>query len=200
MQIKNTAQRFGAVAGLTHWVTAAAFILSYPVVYYVIWVLEADRKHPLFLPVLNVHWVLGMVVGVLVVPRLIWRLTNMEPDPAPGTPLEHLLSTLAHWGLYGLMITMPLTGYLGTGGQAPYDLYLFTLPKFPQTALFQWLEIDWKTFEPVMDAFHHFVGQWVAWMVVALHIAAAVYHHRVRRDTVLVRMLPPSLTRPLGRE
>ena len=87
MQIKNTAQRFGAVAGLYHWITATAFILSYPVVYYVIWVLDADRNNPLFRPVLNVHWVRGMVVGVLVIPRLIWRLTNTEPEPAPGTAL-----------------------------------------------------------------------------------------------------------------
>ena len=200
MQIKNTPQRFGAVAGLYHWITATAFILSYPVVYYVIWVLDADRNNPLFRPVLNVHWVLGMVVGVLVIPRLIWRLTNTEPEPAPGTALEHRLSTLAHWGLYGLMISMPLTGYLGTGGQIPYDFYLFTVPKFPNTALFHSLNIDWKTFEPIMDAFHHFVGKWVAWAVVALHIAAAVYHHRVRHDTVLMRMLPPGIGKRQDRE
>ncbi|GKT18205.1 hypothetical protein AVHY2522_17935 [Acidovorax sp. SUPP2522] len=37
---------------------------------------------------------------------------------------------------------------------------------------------------------HHFLGQWVAWIVVVLHVAAALFHHHVRRDDVLKRMLP----------
>lgn len=192
MKWKNTTERFGAGAGLFHWTIASAFILSYPFVYYVIWVLDADRTNPYFLPVLNVHWVLGIVVGVLVIPRLIWRLTNVEPQEAPGTRVEHMMSRLAHWGLYGLMIIMPLTGYLGTGGttSATIDFYLFTIPRFPNTQLFQILQINWVTFEPIMDAIHHFVGKWVAWVVVLMHIAAAFYHHYIRHDTVLVRMLP----------
>lgn len=190
MQIKNTRERFGAVAGLSHWVIAPAFILTYPFVYYVVWVLHSDRTAQLFRPVLNVHWVLGLMVGVLVVPRLIWRLTNVQPVELPGTPLEHWLAKAAHVGLYGLMIIMPATGYLGTGGAAPIDFYLFTIPKFPNTWLFQASGLDWKTFEPPMDVIHHFLGTWVAWVVVLLHIAAALYHNYVRRDAVLVRMLP----------
>lgn len=190
MQLKNTQKRFGAIAGLYHWTIASAFILSYPFVYYVVFVLDSDRTNPLFRPVLNVHWILGIVVGLLVIPRLIWRMRNVAPEDAPGTRVEHMLSHMAHWGLYALMILMPLTGYLGTGGAAPIDFYLFTIPKFPNTELFQALNLDWKTFEPVMDVIHHFVGKWVAWVVVLLHIAAAFYHHYVRHDTVLIRMLP----------
>lgn len=192
MQLKNDKRRFGAVAGACHWIIAGAFILSYPVVYYVIWVLDNDRNAPNFMAWLNMHWFLGILVGVLVIPRLIWRITSQEPEEVPGSAVEHILSKLAHWGLYSLMLIMPLSGYLGTGG-APgdtIDLYLFTIPRFTNTQLFQILQIDWKTFEPVMDVIHHFVGKWVAWAVVLLHIAAAFYHHFVRHDTVLVRMLP----------
>ncbi len=200
MQYRNTRERFGAIAGLYHWVIALAFILSYPFVYYVVLVLERDRTDPLFLPVLNVHWFLGIVVGVLVLPRLIWRFFSVEPDAAPGTPLEHLLARLAHWGLYALMIVMPATGYLGTGGKtsATIDLYLFKIPRFPNTELFQMLQINWVTFEPVVDAIHHFTGKWVAPVVVVLHVAAALYHHFARRDTVLTRMLPEGLARRLS--
>lgn len=190
MQISNSRKRFGAVSGTFHWVIASAFILSYPFVYYVVLVLHSNRTDPLFRPVLNVHWVLGLIVGVLVVPRLLWRLFSVEPEEAPGSRVEHALSKLAHWALYALMIVMPLTGYLGTGGAAPINLYLFEIPKFPNTALFQALNIDWATFEPPMDVVHHFVGKWVAWAVVLLHIVAAFYHHFIRHDTVLVRMLP----------
>lgn len=189
MQITNTEKRFGAVAGSFHWAVATAFIMSYPFAVYVSWILDSDRTAPLFRPLINVHFVLGMVVGVLVVPRLLWRIFNVEPEEAPGTRVEHILSKLAHWGLYGLMIVMPLTGYLGTSGP-PINFYLFEVTKFPNTALFHALQIDWVTFEPIMDMIHHFVGKWVAWAVVILHIVAAFYHHFVRHDTVLVRMLP----------
>nr|WP_283812591.1 cytochrome b/b6 domain-containing protein [Bradyrhizobium aeschynomenes] len=50
--------------------------------------------------------------------------------------------------------------------------------------------VSWEAFEPPVDAIHHFVGKWIAWVVVGLHIAAALFHHLVRRDGVLTRMLP----------
>ncbi|MCC9625680.1 cytochrome b [Thalassospira sp. MA62] len=189
MQLANTQKRFGAVAGAFHWTIATAFILCYPVVYYIVWVLHSDRTAPLFRPLVNIHFVLGMVVAFLVIPRLLWRIFNVEPEEAPGTQAEHILSKLAHWGLYALMILMPVTGYLGTGGP-PINFFAFEITKFPNTELFQMLNINWETFEPIVDAIHHFTGKWIAWAVVILHIAAALYHHFVRHDTVLIRMLP----------
>jgi len=41
-----------------------------------------------------------------------------------------------------------------------------------------------------MWAVHSFLGKWVAWVLVALHVGAALMHHFVRHDTVLRRMLP----------
>lgn len=190
MRWKNTEQEFGALAKFLHWTVAAAFILAYVVVYYVIWFM--DDSSPDSWPVLNIHWVLGILVGVLVVPRLYWRLLNVQPEEAQTSELEKRIAQAAHWGLYGLMILMPLTGYIGT--DADTDFGLFKVPNFRETALFAWIEvtcgIGWKAFEPPVDAIHHLVGKWIAWPVVGLHIAAALFHHLVRRDKILVRMLP----------
>ena len=190
MQWRNTATRFGALAKFFHWTSAAAFIGAYAVVYYVIWFM--DDTSDASLPVLNIHWVLGLLVGFLVLPRLLWRLLDVQPADPPGPPIEHALAHAAHWGLYGLLIVMPLTGYLGTG--APTDFRLFTVTGFNDTALFGWIGrtwgVGWEAFEAPIDAVHHFIGQYVAWAVVLLHVGAALYHHRVRRDGVLVRMLP----------
>lgn len=190
MPLRNTATRFGTLAKFFHWTSAAAFIGAYAVVYYVIWFM--DDTSDASLPVLNIHWVLGLLVGFLVLPRLFWRLWDTQPQDPPGPPLEHALAHAAHLGLYGLLIVMPLTGYIGTG--APTDFGLFTMTGFNDTALFGWISrtwgMDWETFEAPVDAVHHFIGQYVAWAVVLLHVAAALYHHRVRRDDVLVRMLP----------
>lgn len=151
-----------------------------------------DDTSPESWPVLNVHWILGLLVGFLVLPRLLWRLLNVQPEDPPGSPIEHWLAHIAHWGLYGLMIVMPLTGYLGTG--APTDFGLFSVTGFNETPLFAWIsrsfDLSWEAFEEPIDVVHHFVGKWIAWVVVGLHIAAALFHHLVRRDKVLVRMLP----------
>ena len=134
--LKNTAERFGAVAKCFHWTMAVAFILAYIVVYYVIWFIDPETsiKPALFgiepngelvIPILNIHWVLGVSIGVLVIPRLIWRWINVEPSPVPGSALEHLLAKLAHWALYLFMIVMPLTGYLNTYDPTNFGLFGF---------------------------------------------------------------------------
>ena len=190
MQWKNTSSRFGAIAKFFHWTSAAAFIAAYIVVYYLIWFVDEDSTQ--FLPILNIHWVLGVLVGVIVLPRLLWRLLNIQPDDVPGSKAEHLLAHIAHWGLYALLIILPLTGYLGTS--LGTDFGIFTIPTFKDTALFAWMMdtygITWEEFESPMDVVHHFLGKWVAWGVVLLHVVAAFYHHWVRRDEVLTRMLP----------
>lgn len=192
MPLRNTSSRFGSISKLFHWTSAAAFIAAYVVVYYVIWFMDDTSDESL--PVLNIHWVLGLLVGFLVLPRLAWRMLEVEPDATPGSRLEHRLAKWAHWGLYGLLILMPLTGYIGTG--APTDFGVFTVTGFNETALFQWIslrfDVSWDAFEAPIDVLHHFVGKWLAWVVVALHVSAALFHHWVRRDGVLTRMLPQS--------
>lgn len=190
MRWNNTSQSFGSLAKFFHWTSAGAFIGAYLVVYYVIWFM--DDMAPEALPVLNIHWVLGLIVGFLVIPRLLWRLWDVQPAQPPGSRWEHALAHAAHWGLYGLLIAMSLTGYLGTG--APTNFGLFTLAGFNETALFHWIShkfaLDWDAFEAPIDAVHHFIGKYIAWLVVLVHVVAALFHHGVRRDDVLKRMLP----------
>jgi cytochrome b561 len=125
-----------------------------------------------------------------VLPRLLWKLLNVQPQDVPGSRFEHVLAHTAHWSLYALMIIMPLTGYMGTGRYT--DFGLFVVPKFADTAAFAWIAQTWsltfKEFEAPIDAVHHFLGKWVAWPIVGLHVVAALYHHWVRRDQVLSRM------------
>ena len=51
---------------------------------------------------------------MVVILRIIWRITNRQPELEPGKPLEHLAAHAGHYALYVIMIIMPLTGYLGT--------------------------------------------------------------------------------------
>ena len=87
---------------------------------------------------------------------------------------------------------MPLTGYMTT--YDPTDLGWFRIPPCRDTAWGQWLRamagLTVDQFEDLMWSAHRFLGQKLAWWVVALHAAAALVHHFIRRDQVLRRMLP----------
>lgn len=210
MRWKNSIDAYGSVSMLFHWVTAAAFIAAYVIAYYVIWIVDPQTsvKPALFglapngdlvVPILNIHWVLGITIGFLVLPRLMWRLFGTSPRPLGESRAETLAADVAHWALYVLLIVMPLSGYLNT--YDPSDFGLFAIPAFKDTALFAWVSstfgVSWPDVEKPMEAIHHFTGKWIGWTLVVVHVGAALLHHFVRKDTVLVRMLP---AQPRGRE
>ena len=52
------------------------------------------------------------------------------------------------------------------------------------------LGLTFEQIEEPIDFFHKEVrGARVAWMLIAIHVAAALYHHFVMRDRTLTRMV-----------
>jgi len=73
--------------------------------------------------------------------------------------MEHFAAHAAHIMLYAVMIILPLSGYLGTGG--PSQLFIFIeIPRFADTQLFKtvvverWMSLSWEQFEAPMDFIH----------------------------------------------
>lgn len=203
MRFRNSLQAYGSISMLFHWLTAAAFISAYMVVYYVIWFVDPDTsiKPALFgtvpdprriVPLLNIHWVLGITIASLTLPRLLWRVYGTSVGHASTSKAEARAADAAHWALYGLLICMPLSGYMTT--YDPTDFGLFVIPPCHDTAVGIWMRsllgLDAKAFEDLTWTIHRFLGKWVAWPLVAVHISAALLHHFVRKDQVLRRMLP----------
>lgn len=191
MQLKNTAKNYGSIAKWLHWTTALLFLLAYISVYYRQWF--TDKQTPENWTALQLHLSFGVSIGVLVVLRVIWRISNRTPDQEPGTPLEHLAAHAGHYALYAVMIIMPLTGYLGTGVDVDY-FFLFSITQFEHTWLFdvlvnRGLGLSFAEFEKPIDFIHKQVlGQWLAWMLILGHAAAALYHHFVKKDRTLRKM------------
>ncbi|MEG9861655.1 MAG: cytochrome b [Parvularculales bacterium] len=197
MTIKNTKKNYGLISILLHWIVAFGFLGAYAAVYYRHWfstggfsMTELNSN----MISLYLHLSFGITIAVFVVLRIIWRLMNKTPDDVSGgNKLEHLAAHGMHWTLYAVMIIMPVTGYMGTKLDTNF-FFLFDIPKFNDTWLYpliveQWLETDWKSFESVMDAIHKNGGAYVVWVLIALHAGAALYHHFIRKDAVLKRML-----------
>ena len=193
IKYKNTNYSFGLIAIILHWIVAIAFIVNYIIIYYSDWFVEpkTDLAQTLF----SYHTAIGVSVIVFVVLRIIWRFMNTQPKNVPGSKLEHLAAHGAHILLYCVMIIVPLSGYLGTGG--PSQLFFFIeVPRFADTQLFLtviegWMGLSWEQFEAPMDFIHKQGGAYVVWVLIAAHAGAALYHHYIRKDVVLKRMLKP---------
>jgi len=194
--IHNTEFRYGSVARALHWTVAFLFLAAFLSVYARQYLTVDDT--PANWVALQAHLSVGISVIVFAALRLWWKLRSVAPADPPGTWYEHLAAHAAHWVLYAVMFLMPLTGYLGTGVNTDF-FGLFTIPKFEDTALHDALVIGWlgttpQAFEDDVDWLHKQLGEVLVFVLVGLHVAAALFHHYVRRDDALTRMLPERRT------
>ncbi len=192
MTLRNTSTAYGSVAKALHWLVALFVLVDYISVYFKYWFTEDGSMVNML--ALHVHVAVGVSVGGVVALRVLWRLTSCVPAPLIEHKLELLTAKIAHAALYFLMIAMPLTGYLFS--KTVPDFGLFTLPVFGETGLGQWLVNDMglalnEDIRNPMRTLHRDIGgRYVFWILILVHVAAALYHHFVRRNNTLVRMLP----------
>lgn len=191
MGLKNTSLSYGAIAKWLHWIIAFLILGSYLSVYYRHYLTEDNT--PENWTALQLHLSVGVTIGVFVLLRILWRLINETPSLEPGSRWEHLAARLGHLALYVIMIVMPVTGYVGTGVNTEF-FFLTDITKFENTALFEWLVNDqlgmtFEEFEEPIDFIHKDIGgKWMVWLLILVHIGAALYHHFVKKDRTLSKM------------
>jgi cytochrome b561 len=166
-----------------HWWTAALIVLQLPLGF----AMDNRANHRnIFDATTNTmysaHKLVGFVVLWLVVARLIYRLQNGAPRDEPGLAQWQIAASHAtHWGLYALLLLVPLGGWLGVSFYGARDVFgLFSLPPIAP--------VNQKLSETVFKL--HGAGAVLIALLLAAHIGAAFFHHFIRRDGVLRRMLP----------
>ncbi|AKC87396.1 cytochrome b [Pseudoxanthomonas suwonensis] len=180
MSLKNTAERWGSVSQLLHW-TIAVLILAIGTVGLVMGELP---RSPKWFWVYTLHKSLGLTVLALVLVRIAWRLYAGACPPVPGTPRwQARLASLTHAAIYGLILAMPLSGWLYDSASGLRPFRWFGLAEVPKLS---------PPNEALAGAMHstHELLFWVLLALVAGHAGAALYHHFIRRDATLARMLP----------
>ncbi len=180
MTLKNTAERWGPVSQAFHWI----IVLLIVVMAIVGLTMGELPKTPKYFWVYTAHKSTGLLVLTLVIARLGWRLFAGKPEPVPGTPTwQERIATVTHWLLYGLILLMPISGWLydSASGLRPFRWYgLFNVPKLSPP-------------DEALRNLSHEVHEWGFWVLLALvvaHAGAAFYHHFFQRDATLTRMLP----------
>jgi cytochrome b561 len=130
----------------------------------------------------NLHKSTGAVLLPLALGRLIYRWAVPPPPlPADISAIQQMAAHATHYALYALLIAQPLIGWIATSAYpAPVPIYgLFNLPLI-------WSEN--RALSEQLFSIHKVLGIAIA-VVAAMHIGAALFHHFVRRDRVLMRMV-----------
>jgi cytochrome b561 len=176
--IPDAAAGYTATARVLHWITAV-LVLGMIVVGVIIANEWGGRwQESLY----NLHKSTGMVLLPIVLVRLVYRWMQPPPPLPDDIPaIQQFAAHATHYALYALLIVQPLIGWIGTSAyRAPVPFYgLFNLPPI-------WPEN--RALSDQLFAVHRFLGVAIA-VVAAMHIGAALFHHFVRRDRVLMRMI-----------
>ncbi len=167
---------------LLHWLVAVCILTTAPVAIAMTRVSQGPTQDMLY----NFHKSLGVLILILMILRLINRLAvgalTADPDIEPW---QKAVSSIVHTSLYVLLLAMPIVGYIANsayGASTPF-FGLFNLP--PIVGKNEALSTQLFTFH-----------RWAGWLLIALvlmHVSAALYHHFIRRDSVLKRMLPRAM-------
>lgn len=183
MGLRNTPEEYGSVAKFFHWVT----FLLITVLLAVGWLMgKADPG--IKGSVYNLHKLCGLLVLVITLPRLIWAISGSKPNlPDAMQPWEKVVERVVHTCLYLSLLLMPFFGWAMStaAGKAP-TLFgtQIALPGITQS----------KAVAHMFNQYHEFFA-WVIVVLVTLHAGAALKHHFINKDKVLMTMLPRCKTK-----
>ena len=128
------------------------------------------------------HFMLGLTVLLLLLPRIATRLLGQTPPILPEPPAsQQMLAKIAHLALYLFMLIMPVLGWLllSAAGK-PIPFFGLHLPA---------LIAENKESADFIKEIHETIGE-IGYFLIGLHVLAALFHHFKQHDNTLTRMLP----------
>jgi len=180
--LRNTPKQWGLPSQGLHWLSAGLVLYLLVHGWWMTHLAErADR-----LPNYATHASVGYVLLGLVVLRMLWRSAQAVPAHPAGAPVwERRAAQVSHVMLYLLLLLEAYLGWAlaGTLSQ-PLDRTLFGLVRVPPITR----PGNRSLHETLASA--HEVFAWVLAALVVVHVAAAIYHWKIRRDDVMQRMIP----------
>ncbi|CAM2151421.1 superoxide oxidase [Pararobbsia alpina] len=177
---RPTSHRYTGPAITLHWLIAILIAAGF-------WIGFVMTDIPGFTPTklryFSWHKWIGVTVFVLVIVRLLWRLTHRAPPLPYGMPMWQVgASHAVHFLLYLLMIAVPVSGYFynSAAGIPVVYLGLVQLPMLiaKDTALRDVLKQV------------HITLDWVLLVTIGIHLLGVIKHLVIDRDGLLLRMLP----------
>jgi cytochrome b561 len=170
--------RYGAVAIVFHWLLAVAIIGSFGLG----WYMSDLPFSPARLKLYNWHKWAGVTILALSGLRLLWRLANKPPADLPMPAWQARSAHLTHGLLYLLFFAVPLAGWAYSSA-AGFPIVWFGVLPLPD-----FVPKD-KALAESLKLAHRLLAYGLGLLVLA-HLGAALKHHFIDRDGLLLRMLP----------
>jgi cytochrome b561 len=169
--------RYTAVAILLHWFLAAAIVLGF-----LIGLQESDAPvTPARVRWINYHKWIGITILGLSVLRLLWRFSHRPPLPPESMPpWQRKASDWVYRALYVFFFIVPIAGWAYSSALGFHVVYLGLIP-LPDLAPKN------KALADVLIDVHATLA-WTLATLVGLHVAAALKHHFIDKDGLLLRM------------
>jgi cytochrome b561 len=173
------------VAKALHWLVALLVVVQFGIA----WAMPDIGPHTKLDRLISLHLTVGALIGLIALARVSWRLQHGAPA-AIGTAPRWLRTSarVSHATLYVLLLILPLLGWAAASARGWRVILL------PGVALAAVLPRGSKSGFQEGDV-HAFLA-YTLLAIVALHIAAALYHRLILRDQVLARMLPGQQSGP----
>lgn len=178
--VTTASDRYSYKARWFHWAMAILIVLAYALI---LSRTQFERGSQLRTFVVQTHFWVGIVVLAMAFFRIAERHRHTPPAITP--PLEGILrtaATLSHYLLYAFLFVQPLLGLstvLIEKGSLPIPLTHLLIPSpFPVS----------EDFAESLEDIHKLLGT-IFYYVIGLHVVAAIWHHFVRKDNTLKRMV-----------
>lgn len=177
--MNNTSTSYGYVSIFFHWLSALSIFGLFGLGYYMV---DLTYYHEWYKTAPELHKSIGIIFFILMVFRLVWRITQIEPSHLPShSPLEQKAGKITHTLLYWLIFTIMIAGYLiSTADGRGIEVFEFvTIPAYGSIIENQ---------EDIAGVIH----KWLAYVLIGLallHALAALKHHFIDKDNTLNRIL-----------
>ena len=172
-------QGYSVTAKVLHWLAAALVLLQLVTAALMPYVGPKTQAGT----VINLHLSIGVVIVTLTVFRFTNRLIDpVQLDPRDSRAWELLAAQATHRIFYLILLVGPFLGWASASAHR-FSVTLFGLVPLPALAA------PWARWALVAGDVHTLM-MWILLGLVVLHASVALYHHFVRHDAVLRRMLP----------
>ncbi len=172
---------YGAVAKIFHWLTVPLMVGAIATGC-VIGFIRDSSKFDFY----TIHESIGFTLLLVAIARIIWRRLSPPPPLPDHLPANmRLAANAVHHALYAALIIQPVLGFFGANawgfpmaGPTAYLGFINFPTIMPKMEWLGWLLLE----------LHKYLG-WAIIPLLLAHIAGAIYHHAIRRDGTLMRMV-----------
>ncbi|MDL5030352.1 cytochrome b [Pelomonas sp. APW6] len=170
--------RYTATAIALHWLLAVAIVGAFGVGLY----MSDLPLSPTRLKLYNWHKWAGVTILALSALRLLWRLGHRPPADLPMPAWQARAAHAVHLLLYVAFFAVPLSGWAYSSA-AGFPIVWFGVLPLPD-----FVPVD-KPLAHQLKELHEMLAWGLALLVLA-HIGAALKHHLIDKDGLLLRMMP----------